>query len=68
MQSLMTNEPLTVRSFEDMETLQEASPFVTEFFMVQGLGYRGMAYCDHDGTWRNAFNHFPLMGRIYLLE
>ena len=64
----MTNELMTEQPMGDVEILQEASPFVTEFFMVQGLGYRGMAYCDQDGTWRNAFNHFPLMGRIYLLE
>ena len=64
----MTNEPMTDEPGRDTETVQEASPFVTEFFMVQGLGYRGMAYCDRDGMWRNAFNHFPLMGRIDLLE
>ena len=51
-----------------VEEAAEASPFVVEFFMVQGLGFRGMAYCDEDGTWRNAFNHDHLMGRIYLLE
>jgi hypothetical protein len=43
-------------------------PFVLEFFMVEGLGYRGMGYCDRDGNWRNAFNHDRLMGRIYLTE
>ena len=36
--------------------------------MVEGLGYRGMGYCDRDGNWRNAFNHDRLMGRIYLTE
>ena len=46
----------------------ETSPFVVEFFMVQGLGFRGMAYCDQDGNWRNAFNNDQLMGHIYLLE
>jgi hypothetical protein len=50
------------------EEAAETSPFVLEFFMVQGLGFRGMAYCDEDGNWRNAFNHDQLMGRIYLLE
>jgi hypothetical protein len=50
------------------EKSAEASPFVVEFFMVQGLGFRGMAYCDRDGNWRNAFNNDQLMGHIYLLE
>jgi hypothetical protein len=51
-----------------VEEAAEASPFVVEFFMVQGLGFRGMAYCDEDGNWRNAFNNDQLMGHIYLLE
>jgi hypothetical protein len=46
----------------------ETSPFVVEFFMVQGLGFRGMAYCDEEGIWRNAFNNDQLLGRIYLVE
>jgi len=50
------------------EDSAEASPFVVEFFMVQGLGFRGMAYCDERGNWRNAFNNDQLMGHIYLLE
>ena len=50
------------------ESVCELSPFVLEFFMVESLGYRGMAYCDADGNWRNAFNHEQLMGRVYLLE
>jgi len=46
----------------------ETSPFVVQFFMVQSLGFRGMAYCDQDGAWRNAFNHSRLFGRVYLFE
>jgi len=50
------------------EMRPEASPFVTEFFMVQGLTFHGMAYCGRDGKWRDAFRHHPLMGRIFILE
>jgi len=45
----------------------ETSPFLVEYFMVQALGFRGMAYCDQEGRWRNAFNNDQLLGRIYLL-
>jgi len=50
------------------ETRPEESPFVTEFVMVQSLGFRGMAYCSRDGKWRDAFGQRPLLGRIYILE
>src|ERR1700722_20499661 len=32
----------------------EASPFITEFFMVQGTGFRCMAYRHRDGKWHGA--------------
>lgn len=43
-------------------------PFVIEFFMVEGAGFRCMAYCDQDGKWRNAFNHRELPGDIQFAE
>lgn len=43
-------------------------PFVTEFFMVESPCYRGMAYRDQEGKWRNAFNHVELSGEIQILE
>jgi len=43
-------------------------PFVIEFFMVEGAGYRGMAYCDKEGKWRKAFTHNELPGDIHILE
>lgn len=46
----------------------ETSPFDVEFFMVQCLCFRGMAYCDDEGNWRNAYSNSQLMGHIYLLE
>ena len=46
----------------------ELSPFVVEFFMVQGAGFRCMAYRDSDGRWRAAFNNDELFGDIYILE
>ena len=42
------------------------SPFIVEFFMVTGSGFRGMAYRDHDGTWRRAFGHEALTGGIQI--
>ena len=46
----------------------EASPFLIEFFMVQGPGYRCVAYCDEDGRWRDACSHEELYGHIRILE
>lgn len=46
----------------------EISPFVIEFFMVEGLGFRCMAYRDNDGKWRDAFKHYELHGDIQILE
>ena len=45
-----------------------ASPFVLEFFMVQGSGFICMAYCNHDGKWRGAFDNVELPGAIRVLE
>jgi hypothetical protein len=47
---------------------EEKSPFVTEFFLVQGISFRCMAYFDQDRKWRNAFSHDELPGAIYILE
>jgi len=46
---------------------EEASPFIHEFFMIQGTGFRCMAYCDEHGKWRNAFGHDELLGEILIL-
>jgi hypothetical protein len=43
-------------------------PFLVEFFMVEGVGFRCMAYCDPDGKWRNAINDGELPGDIRLVE
>ena len=45
-----------------------ASPFVHEFFMVQGSGFRCMAYRNRDGKWRGAFDNEELPGAIRVLE
>jgi len=45
-----------------------ASPFIHEFFMVQGSGFRCMAYRNQDGKWRGAFDHEELPGAIRVLE
>jgi hypothetical protein len=46
----------------------EISPFVLEFFMVEGSDFRGMAYRDPNGRWHKAFNHDELTGDISVLE
>jgi hypothetical protein len=45
-----------------------ASPFVREFFLVQGAGYRCMAYRNDKGQWRGAFNNEELPGDVRVLE
>jgi hypothetical protein len=51
------------------EPAQEGtSPFVIEFFMVQGSGYICMAYKKDDGKWRGAFDNRELPGAIRVLE
>ncbi|HUA66420.1 MAG TPA: hypothetical protein VME24_11265 [Alphaproteobacteria bacterium] len=45
-----------------------ASPFLVEFFMVQGVGFQCMAYRNSDGTWRSAFDNRLLPGAIRVLE
>jgi hypothetical protein len=46
----------------------EESPFLAEFFMIEGPGYRCMAYNDSEGRWRKAFNHTILPGQIRIIE
>jgi len=45
-----------------------ASPFVNEFFLVQGDGFCCMAYRDPEGKWRGAFNNEELPGVIRVLD
>ena len=56
--------------FDSMDALERPAewPFLVEFFMVEGKGFQCMAYCDNDGKWRNARNHFQLYGEIRILE
>jgi hypothetical protein len=44
------------------------SPFVLEFFMVQGIGFQCMAYRNGDGKWHEAFNDRELPGVLRVLE
>jgi hypothetical protein len=46
----------------------EASPFIVEFFMVQGPDFRCMAYRDQNGKWRKTLNDEELTGDVYILE
>jgi hypothetical protein len=46
----------------------EASPFILEYFLVQGTGFRCMAYRNQDGKWLRAFDNQELPGDIRVLE
>jgi hypothetical protein len=52
----------------DAEESGDRSPFTIEFFMVQGSGYRCMAYRHRDGKWRGAFDNEELPGVVRVLE
>jgi len=43
-------------------------PFVIQFFLVQGINFRCVAYCDPQGRWRDAFNQEELFGDIQILS
>jgi hypothetical protein len=45
----------------------EMSPFLIEFFTVQGTGFRCTAYCDEDCKWHDAFTNEELFGDICIL-
>jgi len=43
-------------------------PFVFQFCLVQGINFRCVAYCDQQGTWRDASNQEELFGDIQILK
>jgi hypothetical protein len=59
---VMGREPKPWAAQQDGE-----SPFLVEFYMVQGPGFKCMAYCDGSGTWHEAFGHITLPGKIRVL-
>ena len=73
-------EPIMMTTSRPMETFSTRhsvgptgqcdgiSPFILEFFMVQGSGFRCMAYRNDDGKWRGAFDNEVLPGAIRVLE
>lgn len=50
-----------------VESASDDSPFDSEFFFVQGVNFKCMAYRDDLGKWRGAFNHLELPGMIHVL-
>jgi len=50
------------------EAGSESSPFTVEFFWVQGIGFRCMAYQDQAGKWYEAFCNWALPGPVRVLE
>jgi hypothetical protein len=50
------------------DSSMEVSPFLLEFFMVQGAGFRCAAYCDEDGHWHEAHTREELHGPIQVLK
>ena len=47
---------------------EEPSPFIREFFLVQGIGFRCMAYRNSEGKWHGAFSNEQLPGPIRVVE
>jgi hypothetical protein len=47
--------------------LDAESPFLVEFFMVEGRGFKCMAYRNQDGKWRAAFSNEELPA-VHILE
>ena len=43
-------------------------PFVFQFCLVQGINFRCVAYCDQQGTWRDASSQAELFGNIQILN
>jgi len=69
LQNIRVNDPATGKPELAPAAVQEdASPFLREFFMVQGFGFRCMAYRDDDGRWRTAFDHQELYGHVWISE
>jgi hypothetical protein len=56
------------RAAQSIRQEEGASPFILEFFMVQGSGFICMAYRNHDGKWRGAFDNRELPGAVRVLE
>jgi hypothetical protein len=42
-------------------------PFIIQFYLVQGVGFRCPAYCDQAGQWRDAITNEELPGEIHIL-
>ena len=40
---------------------------IFDFVLVQAAGFRCIAYCDQNGTWREAFNHREIPGQVQVL-
>ena len=62
------NDSVRRKGVRSVEREEAASPFVLEYFMVQGSGFICMAYRNHDGKWRGAFDNMELPGAIRVLE
>lgn len=65
----MISQKQTERGEENVTASGESdeSPFILEFFLIQGLHFRCMGYRDNAGKWRGAFNHLELPGPIRVL-
>lgn len=68
--ALMTNHMMMPASHarSGSEVLNELSPFTVEFFLVQGVGFKCMAYPDAEGRWHEAFCNAELSEPIQVLE
>lgn len=60
--------PVRRLKIESLAGERTASPLVHEFHLVQGTGFRCMAYRNGQGKWRAAFDNAELPGDVRLLE
>ena len=49
------------------ENVSSGLPAIFDFVLVQAAGFRCIAYCDQNGTWREAFNHREISGQVQIL-
>lgn len=56
-----------VTKSDEGKGIEEKLPPIEQQVMVQGEGFRCLAYRDKDGKWRDVFRQSELKGRIRVL-
>jgi len=64
----MTQLPTAQSRTIEAPDMPAESPFDLEFFLVEVSGFRGMAYRDTEGKWRDAQTTEELPPNVCVLE